>query len=333
MLRIPYDEMVGEFARVLLKNGFSRERAELSARLFADASRDGVYSHGANRFARHIEDIAGGRIVVDAEPELVETVGVVERWDGRQGPGNLNAWFCMNRAIEAARRSGIGCVAIRNTNHWLRPGNFGLQAADAGCIGICWSNTINNLPAWGAKEARLGNNPVVIAVPRDEGHVLLDMAMSQFSFGKLAVYARSGEPLPVVGGYDEEGRPTRDAAAIARSRRAMPIGYWKGAGLSMMLDLIAALLSGGNAIQQIAALGAECMLSQVFIAIDVDRIVGHENRNRVVHEILEYAAGSEPAGPDERVYFPGERTLLTRAENLAKGVPVDPEIWEGILRL
>src|SRR6185369_8244775 len=118
-------------------------------------------------------------------------------------------------------------------------------------IGICWTNTLPNLPPWGSSEPRLGNNPLVIAVPRPAGHVVLDMAMSQFSYGALAAYRARGEMLPVEGGFDTEGRLTRDPATIEASQRPLPIGYWKGSGLSLMLDLIATMLSGGLATHQI----------------------------------------------------------------------------------
>jgi 3-dehydro-L-gulonate 2-dehydrogenase len=84
----------------------------------------------------------------------------------------------------------------------MRGGTYGWQAAEAGVIGICWTNTMPNLPPWGGGEPCLGNNPLVIAVPRKGGHVVLDMAMSQFSYGALESYRSRGEMLPVDGGFD-----------------------------------------------------------------------------------------------------------------------------------
>jgi LDH2 family malate/lactate/ureidoglycolate dehydrogenase len=133
----------------------------------------------------------------------------------------------------------------------MRGGTYGWQAADAGVIGICWTNTLPNLPAWGADTPRIGNNPLVMAVPRPEGHLVLDMAMSQFSYGALAAYRSRGESLPVPGGFDSAGAITSDPGAIEASRRPLPIGFWKGAGLSIMLDAIAASLAGGRASHQI----------------------------------------------------------------------------------
>src|SRR5262249_12838057 len=152
-----------------------------------------------------------------------------------------------------------------NTNHWGRGANYGWQAAEAGVIGICWTNTLANLPPWGADEPRVGNNPLVIAVPRSSGHVVLDMAMSQFSIGKLAIHRRSGERLPVPGGFDTHGELTRDAAAILETGRTLPIGFWKGSGLAILLDLIAVVTSGGRATHEISLKPEqETGLSQVF---------------------------------------------------------------------
>src|SRR5258708_21902409 len=269
MIRVPYQEVFDPLFRALLKLGFKPERAQLCARLFTDTSRDGVYSHGLERFPRFVRGIRNGLIDIHATPELVSACGPLERWNGHCGPGNLNAQQCMERFIALSRTHGMGCVALSNTNHWMRGGSYGWQATDAGVIGICWTNTMPNLPPWGASDPRVGNNPVIIAVPRQSGHVVLDMAMSQFSYGALASYRARGELLPVDGGFDAEGRLTRDPGAIEVSGRPLPIGYWKGSGLALMLDLVAGLLSGGQVTHQIAAdPEQESKLSQVFLALD-----------------------------------------------------------------
>src|SRR6266700_7832907 len=238
MIRVPYEEVLDVLCRILVKLEFTLERARLCAQLFADTSRDGVYSHGLDRFPRFVRAIRKGLVDIHATPQLMSSHGSLERWNGNRGSGNLNAWQSMARAIALSHRHGIGCVALANTNHWMRGGSYGWQAAEAGAIALCWTNTLANMPPWGAAEPRLGNNPLVIAVPRAQGHVVLDMAMSQFSVGALISSAARGEPLPVDGGYDPAGNLTRDAGAILESRRLLPIGFWKGSGLSLILDLI-----------------------------------------------------------------------------------------------
>jgi 3-dehydro-L-gulonate 2-dehydrogenase len=332
-MRIPYNELFDTLLHALLKLGFEQQRGSLCARLFADASRDGVYSHGLNRFPQFVRSIKNGIVVVDAEPERVVSFGSLERWDGKSGPGNLNAHRCMERALALSHEQGIGCVALANTNHWMRGGNYGWQAAEAGVIGICWTNTLPNVPPWGASDPRVGNNPLIIAVPRANGHVVLDMAMSQFSYGALASYRMRGERLPVEGGFDSAGNLTREPAAIEASKRPLPIGYWKGSGLALLLDMVGAVLSGGCATHQIAAdTERETNLSQVFIAIapsSVDR--GGASAN-VADQILEHLC--LPSSTAEgQVRYPGERVLQVRKENLVDGVPVELSIWREVQAL
>ena len=97
-MRVSYETMYREFVRVLLKRGFTKKKAELSARLYADASRDGVYTHGLNRFPKFMASIDNGCVDIQAEPVQKESFGFFERYDGRRGPGNLNAYTCMERA-------------------------------------------------------------------------------------------------------------------------------------------------------------------------------------------------------------------------------------------
>jgi len=166
MNRIPFEEVQQTLAAVLRKLGFRADRAATGARLFAETTRDGVYTHGINRFPRYVAQIRAGTVIVDAEPECAHAFGAIERWDGQLGPGNLNALAMMDRAMTLSREHGIGCVALANTNHWMRAGTYGWQAAEAGFVGICWTNTMPNLPPWGGVDRVIGNNPLVIGVPR-----------------------------------------------------------------------------------------------------------------------------------------------------------------------
>jgi 3-dehydro-L-gulonate 2-dehydrogenase len=331
MPRIQFDEMKAEFKRILIKKGCDEASADLSAQLMTETSCDGVYSHGVNRFPRVVEYIDKGYIDLKALPTKVDGIGAFERWDGNLGLGNVNAKRSMDRAVELAKEFGIGCVALANTNHWLRGGSYGWQAAEAGCIGICWTNTQPNMPAWGARDRRIGNNPFVMAVPRKEGHVVVDIAMAQFSSGQMESTAMRGDMLPVPGGYDEQGNLSCDPKEIAKTWRVLPIGYWKGSSLAIVMDLIATVLSGGRSTLGVGKLGSdEYGLSQVFIAMDATRIAGDDFLASAVNEVLENVQGSLRVDADTPVLYPGERSTGNRAANLANGIPVDDAVWARI---
>jgi 3-dehydro-L-gulonate 2-dehydrogenase len=333
MLRVPFSEMMDQFVRVLLGKGFTEERAQQCATLFAEASLDGVYSHGLNRFPSFIEYMDKGYIDIDAVPECIHSFGAMERWDGHLGPGNLNARLCMDRAIALAKQHGIGCVALRNTNHWMRGGSYGWQAVEAGCAGICWTNTMPNLPPWGSTERKLGNNPIVFAVPRAEGAIVLDMAISQFSYGQLNTKKLLGSQLPVDGGYDTAGNLTKDPSAILESGRPLPIGFWKGSGLALVLDLMAAMLADGQTTHEIGKLPVEHSVSQVFMAFDIGAFPNLDYINERIHEAILDLQGAAPLEEDSTVRYPGEDTLVRRQYNLEHGIPVEPSIWQQVTRL
>ena len=239
----------------------------------------------------------------------------------------------MDRAIQLAKENVIGKTAISNTNHWMRPGAYGLMAADKNCIGVLWTNTIPNMPAWGGKNAKLGNNPVVFCIPNENGHVLVDIAMSMFSYGKLESYARQGKPLPVDGGFNKEGKITKNAAEILETHQPLPIGFWKGSGLSLALDLIASTLAGGRSTCQVGKLPYETELSQVFVAIDLSGFPDESKIKATISETLEDLRKSEPINPDQNVRYPGEGMLRTREENSRLGIPVEESVWNKVLSL
>ncbi len=157
------------------------------------------------------------------------------------------------------------------------------------------------------------------------------MAMSQFSYGSLAAYSKRGQLLPVDGGFDLAGNLTRDAAAIEASQRALPVGYWKGSGLSLVLDMLAAMLSGGHATYQIPREPTrESGLSQIFLAINPGSLASADELTKIAEGILGSLREATPVDPAKPVRYPGEETLRLREENLRLGVPVDPEIWNQI---
>ncbi len=330
---IQSDQMQNVLYNLFVKYQFSEEKAELLARVFTKNTLDGVNSHGINRVPLFINYVETGLIKVDAEAEKVETFGSIERWDGHFGPGIINAAKCTNRAIELAKLHGMGMVALRNTNHWMRGGSYGWQAAEAGCISIFFTNTQPNMPAWGGKESRIGNNPFIVSIPREEGHVVLDMAISQFSFGKIHEYKLKDKKLPFLGGWDDNDKLTDDPEKILSNERGLPIGYWKGSALSMILDMLATLLSAGDSTYKIGLRERETGVSQVFLCIYPEIFHDRDVSEKLLNEIIDFTHDVNPMHPGDKTYYPGERTLQNRERNLENGIPVNEEVWQKVMKL
>ena len=332
-LMIPAGEVQETFTNILLRYGLSRDGAEKCAAVFTESSVDGIYTHGVNRFPRFIKYVKEGYVKVNALPSLENSFGGIQQWNGNLGPGILNALHVTDTVMSLASQHGIGCVALRNTNHWMRGGSYGWKAAKAGFVFIAWTNTIANMPAWGATDAKLGNNPLVIALPKNDEAIVLDMAMSQFSYGSLELAAMKNELLPVQGGFDINGNLTNDPNEIISSQRPLPLGYWKGAGLSLLLDLLATVLSGGLSTFELSKKEIEYGLSQVFIAIDLSKLNHLSAITKTVNAIIADYQKSMPEEETKRIVYPGERVLQTREKNLAKGIPVLKKVWDEILQL
>jgi 3-dehydro-L-gulonate 2-dehydrogenase len=334
-MRISFEEMKNEIKRVLMKYGMPETKAEICARIHTESSNDGIYSHGSNRVARFIDYVNKGWVDVNAEPVLEKEFGAVQVYNGNMGPGILNAIFATDRAIGLADSYGIGLVGLKNTTHWMRGGTYGLYAARKGYIAILWTNTESCMPPWGGKDCRLGNNPFVLAVPGEQDPVVLDMAMSLYAYGKLEVTRLAGRKLPFPGGFDKNGNITDDPGLIEESMRILPMGYWKGASFSFMLDVLGAVLTDGIGAADIdkIAKGSCGGASQVFIIIDPKKIADAESMFGTVKKAVEYIKTSEPAENSGGIMAPGEDYIRAREDHMRNGIFIDDGVWEEIKAL
>jgi 3-dehydro-L-gulonate 2-dehydrogenase len=335
MTRIPFETVYEVIAEAFIRAGMREEDAQTCARTHAESSRDGVYSHGLNRVARFVDYLGRGWVDPNARPSLAKKLGVIEIYDAHRGPGILNAFFATDRAMSLASEQGVGIVTLRNTTHWMRGGTYGWHAVDRGFAAIAWTNTESCMPSWGGKNTRVGNNPFVMAVPRKKGHLVLDMAMSQYSYGKLQVTRLKGAQLPYPGGFDKDGNLTVEPGPIEQSMRILPMGYWKGSGLAILLDTLAAILSEGLATNQIDSVGqgSGTGASQVFIVFDPRQLGGEEFSDRVAENVVAYVNASIPDEKGREVLYPGQSTLRIRAEHQANGLIVDDGVWADVLAL
>ena len=147
------------------------------------------------------------------------------------------------------------------------------------------------------------------------------------------LFRSKGLQLPVPGGYDTKGELTKDPAEIEKTWRVLPMGYWKGSGLSIMLDLIATILSNGNSVQKIGTFGDEVGLTQIMLAIDPTKFNTVEETDRIADEILADVKSSQPVSEGGQVYYPGELELKNIKENKEQGIPVVQEVWESVLAM
>ena len=332
MIYVQYDEAVERMARGL-ERFLNAQDAKRFAEIFAGNSLDGVYSHGMNRYPRYLSDMASG--LCDAkvtQAERVSGLGGLEVWDAHFGVGPLIAQQMAERAIELAGTHGIACVALRNNSHWLRAGRYGLMMADAGMMGLCMTNTCMNLVAYGAKEPSTGNNPITIAIPRRAGSLVMDMAVSQYAFGKLEIMAQEGGMLDTPCGYDTDGNLTNDPQKIVESGLMTPMALWKGSALSIMIDLMVSMLSLGRTSLEIGTpADGEKGMSQMFVCMNPAAVIDMDKAEAQMEKTIAFLNGLEPKDGVHGVHAPGENLERTRARNRERGIPVTEDTWQKIV--
>lgn len=331
-MRVKYEDLKDTIKKALIANGVAENQAEEMAKIHSDSSLRGVNSHGLNRIPRLIEFINKGLINMNGDLELKNSFGSIENYDANLGFGSLNSVKAANRVVELAEKNGIGLVSLKNSTHWMRAGTYGEIIAEKGMIGILWTNTESLMPLWGSSEKSVGNNPVCIAISSDTGDIILDMAMSQYSYGKLDTYIKKGELLPYPGGFDKDGNLTSNPKDILDSSRLIPVGYWKGSGLSFCLDVVASLLSTGKSTFDLDDDNAfNCTgCSQIFLAINPGIFSTEEENNELLNKIKDRLHSVYSIDPKSKVRYPGEGLDQRQKSNLEKGIEVDDDYYNKV---
>ncbi len=332
---VSFSELQTIIHQAFLNAGMRDPDAATCARIHTESTADGVTSHGINRVPRFVEYIEKGFINLEAKPQLTKQFGALEIYDGQRAPGVLNALWCTDRGMALASEQGIALIGLRNTNHWMRGGAYGWHAANQGYVLIAWTNTESCMPAWGGKDTRVGNNPFIMAAPRPKGAVVLDMAMSQYSYGKLQVTRLKGDRLPFPGGFDSAGHLTDEPGPIEQSQRILPMGLWKGSGFAILLDVLAAVLSDGLPTNGIDALrSGSCVgCSQVFIVVDPRKIGSEEMAAQIADSVVDYVHSSTPDEKGSLADYPGEGASRRRERQMRDGIQVDDGILAEVRKL
>ncbi len=327
-IRIKHETLVALISQTLANVGVSSPICKVEAEVMAEADLCGVPSHGIRMLPGLVQAIRDGRANPNPRLTLLRERGAICVLDGDNGPGRFVSTQAMRNAVERAKQFGVGvCLATRVT-HWGRAHAYAYRATLAGMIGICTTNAIPNMLAWGSSRPLLGNNPLAIGIPRgrDQAPIVLDMAMSQAAVGKIGTYLREGKKVPLNWGLDSSGNPTDDPAKILSSQRLVPFGDHKGAGLALMMELLTGALAGGlfsHEVFRADPTGLDPGSSKIFLALDQQAFGDPERFEERVHDFIAYLESAEPG---LSITLPGERGWETRERYLIEGIPIHPEI-------
>jgi LDH2 family malate/lactate/ureidoglycolate dehydrogenase len=318
-VRVDAARLTEAIARIFAALGVERTDANVVAGDLVAADLEGVASHGVMLVPMYVERLLKGSVSRRREGDVVSDRGAAIVIDAAHALGQLTARQAVGLAVARARDLGAAVVAVRNAFHFGTAGRYARMMAEQGCAGMVMSNTRPLMPAPGAAEAMVGNNPLAIALPSAGSHpVEVDMALSATAMGKIRLAAAAGQEIPSNWAVSADGRPTTDPGAAIRGM-LLPAAGPKGFGLAFVIDLLCGGLSDGAFGADVRPLYGDpadpYRCSQLFIAIDVGHFpAGKSLADKVRDQAARVSASKRAPGVD-RIYAPGELAFATRAAN------------------
>ena len=326
-----FSELVALLTHIFIRHGTSAEVAAVLADNCARAERDGAHSHGVFRIPGYVSTLNSGWVDGRAVPQVEDVASGFVRVDAGNGFAQPALAAARSLLVEKARSAGIAVLAIRNSHHFAALWPDVEPFAEEGLVALSVVNSMTCVVPHGADRPLFGTNPIAFAAPRADGPpIVFDLATSAIAHGDVQIAARKGERVPPGTGVDSLGQPTQDPRAILEGGALLPFGGHKGSALSMMVELLAAALTGGNFSFEFDWSnhpGAKTpWTGQLLIVIDPSKNAGQgfaERSQELVRQM--HAAGLRR--------LPGDRRHRARAKSEEQGIIIDGEELEQLRAL
>lgn len=334
MSKIALKELKAFCKSALVKEGMKEEYADIVAEVLAQTDAFGTNSHGTKNLHNYLKKLRAGGIDINAEPEIMAEGPAFAAIDAHKALGMIPSVQAMELACKKAETAGIAIVTVRNSCHFGAAGYYANIAANQGFIGLSMSNVDPNMTAPGARGMLLGNNPFAYAAPANTTpSVFLDIAMSNVASLKVVQARKDGKEIPSTWIVDKDGLPTTDPSHYPEEGAMQPMAAHKGYGLSVMVELLTGILSGGC-----TSMGGDIVswcfemekpnnVCHTFIAINPKLFLGQERVSDRVEDMASVLRNAPKAKGSTRIFTPGEIEWgkYTIAEQEGLTLPADVE--------
>ena len=321
--------------RIFEKEGFLPERARIIADVLMQADLFGIESHGVQRLMYYHRNIASGSVNVDAEPEMLRETPVSALIDGHFGMGSLVGVYAMNKAIEKAKNTGIGMVAVRNSSHYGIAGYYTLMAQKEGLAAFSMTNTGPIMVPTFGREMMLGTNPIAFCMPAEPTPFWFDASTTVVTLGKVEVYGKREKPMPEGWTIDREGKVCQDAAKANAGILSgamggiLPLGGageltggHKGYGLGVMVEALTGVLAQGMTSPEMCGAHGD-HTCHFFMAFDPAMFGDPADIKARMSLYMKRLRESERIPGCDRIYTAGEKAFEAMEKRLADGIPVE----------
>lgn len=335
-VRVSVESLRSYGREALERAGLAPDGAAIVTEVQLEASLRDQPTHNMVSIPRYAQRIAAGTINPRPDIRIEHKADISAHIDGDNGPGQWIAVIAMEQAIRIAREKGVGLVGVRRSNHLGAAGHYPWLAAREGLIGLCTTNGPVILAPTGGITPTFGNNPLGVGIPAGRYHpILLDIAMSVAPRGRIGLQLAEGKPLPPGWILDRNGNPSTDPADLVAGL-GVPIGGHKGYGLTLVMEVLAGVLTGAsfgwdNRREHSPKMVKPANFGHFFMAIDPELFMpSTEFTTRVDHLIEQTKAGERAEGMEE-ILIPGESELRARKRSVRDGVPLRPSTYRSLL--
>lgn len=338
---VSYPELVKFCVEAYKGYGFNETEAKQITDVLLDADLSGIESHGIQRMIRYHKEITGGMVKTDAKPEVVFETPLSAVIEGNDAMGQLLGVQAMQMAMDKAKKSGFGMVTVRNSNHYGIAGYYTKMAAAEGLIGISMTNTEAIMVPTFGRQAMLGTNPIAFAMPAEPKPFAFDAATTVVPRGKLEVYVKRGNGLPMGWALDENGHDSDDADRVLKNIIAktgggiLPLGGsgemtsgYKGYGFAMLCEICTAILSGGTTSNYIYKTPGRSNIAQCFIALDHGMFGDKKAIEASLSKYLQEVRDSAKAEGQDRIYIHGEKEFEAHERVVREGVSLNDKTYD-----
>ena len=313
------DELILIAAKALKRAGASRAMAQATAQALVAAEMEGLTGHGLSRVPLYCQHLREGRADGKAKPKVVKKKGATCLVDANGGLAFLASALAVKEAVKRAQRYGAAFAGVTNSHHFGAAAYHLAPVAQAGLVGLAFTNSPSAINAWGGKKAFYGTNPVAAIFPRRQaGPIVVDLSLTEVVRGKIMLYAKEGKPIPLGWAVDRDGHPTTDAQA-ALTGSLMAIGGVKGTALALMVEVLCVALTGAAFSFENESYfepGNKPRIGHAIMAIDPDALAGADSYFSRLEEMISKMLA------DEGVRLPGARRQQAAARAHAEGVNV-----------
>jgi L-2-hydroxycarboxylate dehydrogenase (NAD+) len=336
-LKVTAESLTGFVKGIFQGAGCDEAGARDIAECLVQTNLWGIDSHGVLRMPIYLERFRSGAMNNKPEVRTLKSSAGMEVLDADNGPGYIAGKAAMSRAIELAEKGNIAAVGIINSNHCGAASLYARMALERGMIGIAMSNVAPNMVAPGGSKPITGNNPIAVAVPTfGEFPFVLDISLSAVSGGKILVAAKNGEQIPLGWATDKQGRPTTDPK-IGFEGFLLPMGGHKGFGLSVLVDILCGVITGGSFQHQLKSMYRypqdPSNTAHMMLVINPLCLISQEQLKERMAELFETVRQSPMWDAEGEMLLPGEIEYRKEKERLKTGIPIPEALYDELIQL